>query len=281
MYTFDNKINSLINLIKRGYNRFKGRRLGKKKNKASTSKSTTLRYGLSTKPQTLGKGSTRVSVTYDDIVGSTLKNYDLADIIGNNTEMTQSAIRYRWMKISRIAVVVYAHNLNTTYPTYIRLLWTDDTTTNIEKDDSTKLVSSYSTRNRVFMFIPPNASLPITSINTTVKQVNYREWVICDDIFDAVDGKYQLPGVLQIAPSTDDLRIRIEALVQFRGRKELNPESLTRLIQELKLEDEKEKDKKKEKERIFKINKIKREKLDDIEEESYSISERVLPKETG
>lgn len=281
MYTFDNKINNLINLIKRGYNRFKGRRLGKKKKKASTSKSTTLRYGLSTKPQTLGKGSTTVSVTYDDIVGSTLKNYDLADIIGNNTEMTQSAIRYRWMKISRIAVVVYAHNLNTTYPTYIRLLWTDDTTTNIEKDDSTKLVSSYSTRNRVFMFIPPNASLPITSINTTVKQVNYREWVICDDIFDAVDGKYQLPGVLQVAPSTDDLRIRIEALVQFRGRKELNPESLTRLIQELKIEDEKEENKKKEKEKIFKINKIKREKLDDIEEESYSISERVIPKESG
>jgi len=283
MYTFDNKINSLINLVKRGYKRFRGRRLGKKKNKASTSKSTTLRYGLSTKPQTLGKGSTKINVTYDDVVGSALKNYEIADIIGNNTEMTQTAIRYRWFKVSRISIIVYSHNFNSEtypYPTYVRMLWTDDTATNIEKDDSTKIVSSYSTRNKMFVFIPPNASLPITSVNTSIKQINYREWVIADDIFDAVDGKYKLPGTLQVVPTADDLRIRIEALVEFRGRKELDPESLSRLINELKIEKEKDEEKKKEKERIFRINKIRKGKELNIidEEESDSLGERLYQK---
>lgn len=282
MYTFDNRINSLINLIKRGYSKFKGRRLGKKKKKASTSKSTSLRYGLSTKPQTLGKGSTRINVTYDDVVGSSLKNYNIAEIIGQNSEMSQSAIQYRWFRLSRLSIIVYAHNYNSElypYPTYVRMLWTDDTTTNIEKDDSTKIVSSYSTRNRIFTFIPPNASLPITSVNTSIKQVNYREWVICDDIFDAVDGQYKLPGVVQVAPTADDVRIRIEALVEFRGRKELNAESLARLIDELKIEDKKEEDKKKKKEEIFNLNKIRKEKeLYSIEEESDSLGERVYLK---
>jgi hypothetical protein len=291
MKNFNVITNTLLSVLKRGYQKWKGRRSGRNIKRPSTTRSTTLRYGLSTRPQKLGKGSTNINVTYDDVVGSTFKNYNIAEIIGGNSELIQSAIRYRWFRVTRFAVIAYAHNLNSevnAYPTYIRMLWTDDTTTNIEKDDSTKIVSSYETKNKVFKFIPPNASLPITSVNTSLKQMNYREWVICDDVYDSVDGNYKLPGTIQVAPTVDNYRIRIEALVEFRGRKEINSDSLTRIVQVVKKEEEEEEKKMKEREEKIMMNKFKRmkeeEKLKEEmneEEERDTKGERVIPKVTG
>lgn len=201
----------------------------------------TMRYELSGKPQTLGRGTTTVVVNIDRIIGANPAFVDMTELTAKS-EFRQAVIQYRYVKMTRLCVTVFAHSSVATAnsePTYIRMLWTsDESETTIIDDDSTKVVPALNTRNKTFTFIPPNASLPLASTNCQLKQMNYREWAIADDLLDTDLDVYAFPGSLHVDSTSVNWIIRIEAFVVFRGKKVAAASSLMHLSQVVKREEE-------------------------------------------
>jgi len=278
MNSINNKLDKLINFNKK---KTKNKRYARRRNNNRFRVSS---YNVSTKPQCLGMGRTSVSVNYEDIVGSTDRNYTIQDVCGSNTEFILAAKQYRYFRIAWVNVQVYAATFSSDVygrPTYIRIRWTDDTLTNIQTDDSTKVVPPNNIRTRIFKFLPPNASLPIGNANTSIKQINYQEWTICDDVLDSTTDIYNLPGTVQIVPTDENLPVNIIVRVHFRGRKHMTSEGAYLLGSALKKVEIKNKERKEECKKIMEQKALQRQ-LDKLslktkaqkilEEEEFSLS---------
>lgn len=223
-----------------------------------------MRYETSGKPQTLGRGGTSVVVNIDRIIGADPAYVDMTELTARS-EFRQVVTQYRYVKLTRVCVTVFAHSSVATAnsePTYIRMLWTsEESETTIISDDSTKVVPAYNTRNKTFTFIPPNASLPLASTNCQLKQMNYKEWAICDDILDTDLDVYAFPGSLHIDSTSVNWIIRIEAFVAFRGKKVAAASSLIHLSQVVEKEEKEMKEKLQERRKRAQINKEMEEKM--------------------
>lgn len=228
---------------------------------------------LSSRLQTLGSGRASARVTYNtDLTGDV--TILLRDIIGANAEFINLASVYGYFKLINISIVVMARNLqggNDPGNNYIRMLWTQDSVVDITKDDSAKVVPPYLARTKVFNFRPPNAVLPLeysTPIPTGhLGVLNYRDWVVCDDIYDENASKYIFPGKVQITANGTGkaISVKIEAKILFRQYRMMNSETLALQLEKLKLAEARDEIRKKEELN----NKKKKQLKEDIKEEIY------------
>lgn len=120
--------------------------------------------------------------------------------------------------------------------------WTDDGgNTNLDLDDSTKIVQTQAFRNQRLKWKPINATLPTNKAGGLVT-MNPAEWVVIDDLY--ANNTYYVPGTIlytiQNVPEGAQLNFRLAIHVRFRGAKIPNAAKLLELAGKLQKKKEPE-----------------------------------------
>jgi hypothetical protein len=186
---------------------------------------------------TMGPGSTRIRVTYDDTIsGQGTKSF--TNLFGNNNELINQFLLYKYFRIKSANIIIFANNLSNV-PSYITVDWngrfTD--TNRLYRQDSTKMVPGYLTRTKVFSFIPPNTTISFNNSNT--QSINYTEWTTTDSVKTTTDTFVFPSYYLFDAPADISIPVRFELIVDLRGNQIYEPDAKNKNLNVIK-EDKKE-----------------------------------------
>jgi hypothetical protein len=203
----------------------------------------------------LGPGSTlsRVTLRYLYIPGEVgSSSLNMMYSVVHSEEFQRNLPLYRYWKLIGIKIIINPRVTQTTSNDLsgrITVDWDNEAIENILSDDSSKDIPSYSTRYRIYKFMPPDVML--TGLNG--KRINYNNWISTnDDLQNAVP-----PGYIKISCNWD-FNFSLEAMILWKGNqtsytadtyKILNNQVIKMGKEEEKLElkeEEKEKEDKKE-----------------------------------
>lgn len=181
---------------------------------------------MSTKLQTMGYGSTVVAVNTNRAFAPGTSVVTLSSIFGDNIEFIQAAQSYRYLKIKVLSIIAKAQQKEASIgmlQNYVLVTWTDDTSEQVQQDDSAKTTPCYLIKAKAYHFRPPNATMPLYGSGNQITQYNPREFVICQDI--KTETGYALPGriIFDIAAVS---YYTMELKCEFRGRKIMGAEEL-------------------------------------------------------
>jgi hypothetical protein len=196
-------------------------------------------YNLSQQPMTMGPGSTRVRITYDDTIsGQGTKSF--TTLFGNNNELINQFLLYKYFRIKSANIIIFANNLSNV-PSYVTVDWNGrfTNTDRLYRQDSTKMVPGFLTRTKVFSFIPPNTTISFN--NSTTQSINYTEWTTTDSIKTTTDTFVFPSYYLYDAPADISIPVRFELIVDLRGNQIYEPDSKLKqlnIIPEKKNEEE-------------------------------------------
>jgi hypothetical protein len=185
---------------------------------------------------TMGPGSTRIRVTYDQtITGQNFTSF--STLFGLNNELINQFHLYKYFRIKSANVVIFANNLSNA-PAYITVDWDGKTVGHdrLYRNDSVKMVPGYLTRTKVFTFIPPNTT--ITFNNTQRFAINYTEWSTTESIKSSTGDYYQFPSYYVFDVPDVSLPVRFELIIDLRGNQIYEPESGKINLKQIKEEEE-------------------------------------------
>jgi hypothetical protein len=182
-----------------------------------------------------------------------------------NAEFERNLPLFRYFKIIGMKVIIppRLNTDNVQLPNArISMDWADGTGENIQQDDSSKEITAYSTRTKVYKFKPPNLLIKSAAGN---QFLNYSEWMPTNQT-----AGYVPPGYFKITTAFT-FNMTIEVLVMFRGSQFGTNSNKIRKIE--KIEEEKEEEKEEEEEKREEIReerdeeKGNDEKIKELEEE--------------
>jgi hypothetical protein len=173
-------------------------------------------YSMSTKPTRYGPG-TNVCVINRivDIAGSSTTRYPLQTLLLENAEFTTKKQYFRYFKLLEVRVCFYPSGITDAGLIYVNLTWNSITYSleDLQKDDTTKITSSYRTKNKVFRWLPIRGVINVNSISQEVPT----NFVDISD-FISTDRVVSLPGWLYISNLPNNgTAANIEIKVLFRG----------------------------------------------------------------
>jgi hypothetical protein len=186
---------------------------------------------------TMGPGSTRIRVTYDDTIsGQGTKSF--TNLFGNNNELINQFLLYKYFRIKSANIIIFANNLSNV-PSYVTVDWNGKFTdaNRLYRQDSTKMVPGYLTRTKVFSFIPPNSTISFNNSNT--QSINYTEWTTTDSVKTTTDTFVFPSYYLFDAPADISIPVRFELIVDLRGNQIYEPDAKNKNLNIIK-EDKKE-----------------------------------------
>jgi hypothetical protein len=152
---------------------------------------------ITTRPQTMGSGSTTRYITVAHGFNTGYSNYDIGAAMFASNEYTEIAINYQYVKILSLKVICRAVNyVNSTNNLYFKINWNnnDETGTTVQQSDNSKFVSPVSTRARVFTFYPPNVQVsPTDHENPTVFQNSLlNQYTLKCHVQNTIDSNFRL-----------------------------------------------------------------------------------------
>jgi hypothetical protein len=193
--------------------------------------------------QGLGSGTTGRWIEQSYSSNSAAGIVSLSTAFSQSVEFATLATHYRYMKVDKITITIYPNT--TTLITKWLMKWTDDGgNTNIDLDDSTRIIQTHAFKNQYIKWKPINATLPTNKAGGLVT-MNPAEWVVIDDLI--ANNVYYVPGTIlytiQNVPEGTQLNYRLAIHVRFVGAKIPNAAKLLDLagkLQKTKLPDYKE-----------------------------------------
>jgi hypothetical protein len=200
-------------------------------------------YALKTAPICLGPGSTmvRITSTYQYVAqqaGSVVQPI-MKDAFEQN-EFERNATVFNFCRVLGVKVIIPPRFFME--PEYfpngrLCLDWTSSVNENESNSDSAKEFFQYSTRPRVFKFLPPNSNL-----QSGARYINYRQWWSMNNI-----SGYVPAGWLKITCSFT-FNFTVEVIVQFKGSKVVTAVNSVKKLISVPLPPEEEKEDEKEEE---------------------------------
>lgn len=205
-----NQLKKLINLLNSTPNTDKTNNRRKRKWKKNDTP-----YNISTRPVRYGPGR-NISVinSNQQFSGNTSTRIPLQTLLLSNSEFTAKKSFFRYFKILEVRVCFYPSGINDSGIIYINLSWNAITysTEDIIKDDSTKVVTGYRTRTKVYRWLPIRSVINVNSISEEVP-TNFLDV----SQFISTDRVVSLPGWLYIINQGSFTVANIEVKVLFRS----------------------------------------------------------------
>jgi hypothetical protein len=167
-------------------------------------------------PQALGSGKTGRYIESEYTQSANLNQVTLSSVLNNSPEYANLCTHYKYVKFIRFGITFYPQST----PIIIKVLnrYTDDTgSTNMDYNDSTKIIQTHTWRTRTVKFKFPNLML-LQSRASNFNIMNYKEWYVCDDLISGSNG-YQIPGSILISKDVSDtsIKYRLTLFVIFKG----------------------------------------------------------------
>jgi hypothetical protein len=219
-------------------------------------------YATSSQPVRYGPGKNLAIINnFHNISANALTRISINNDILNSNEYIVKASIFKYFKILSVKAIFYPIN-SSGGTMLINLNWfqTSSAADYLEKDDSTKIVTAYRTRTKVFTWFPPHMIINVnsTSQDIPLNFINVSEFNSTDRIID-------LPGWLFIQNNNaNSYNFNLEIRVAFRGNDYFNnvtrfknllnkKATITELEHVMKMpqkEDEKKEEDKKEEDKI-------------------------------
>lgn len=201
-------------------------------------------YALKTAPICMGPGTTMVRVTSTYQYVATQAGSVVQPIMKDafeEAEFERNAVSFNFCRVIGVKVIIPPRFiLEPDYKPNGRLCldWTSSVTENESNSDSAKEFFQYSTRPRVFKFLPPNSNL-----QSGARWINYRQWWSMNNISGFVPA-----GWLKITCAFT-FNFTVEVLVQFKGSKFVSAVSTLKKLISVPLQKKEEKEEEKEDEK--------------------------------
>jgi hypothetical protein len=180
-------------------------------------------FTTSAKPVRYGPGK-NVSVInrFHDLSGNDITRISINSELMNNTEFSMKSSLFKYFKIKYIKAVFYPVN-GQEGTILVNLSWNQVSATRdyLEKDDSTKILTAYRVKTKVFTWLPVRMVLNVnsTSQDPPTNFINPSEYISVDRIVD-------LPGWLFIFSNNSHIyQVNVEIKIEFRGNDFFNTAS--------------------------------------------------------
>lgn len=206
IYKKKSRINNLLNKLSflTSRNRYRRR-----------SKLNAVPYMIKSNPQKYGPGRnlSLINLPYYLDTATTYR-ISLESMLLSNPEFSTKKLYFRYFKVLEIRAVFQPSGITTDYYHYLNFSWTsiEESTTDISKDDCTKVVPYYRPRTRIVKWRPIRSVINVNSVSQEVpiNFINMTEFISTDRVVS-------LPGWLYVSNTAQRDNFILEVLVEFRG----------------------------------------------------------------